>query len=229
MAWVRAARQIPGGGGGGDFALWGSSQGGHAALVAAGLARQYAPELKLKGVAAVAPPTDLVSLLRADIGSVSGRILTAFTLSSWSVKYGLPLAALLEGGASRLVAEVATSCVDDLGGRMDALASQKGLKQNFLRADPANVPPWGGLLMKNSLFALSGGVPALIVQGDVDDIVRPPVTTSFVRASCRAGAAVEYVVLKAKGHGGAIAEGSRLAPAWLAARLAGRPPRSTCR
>lgn len=52
---VRAARQIPGVGGGPDYALFGYSQGGHAALFASQLSARYAPELNLKGVAAVAP------------------------------------------------------------------------------------------------------------------------------------------------------------------------------
>jgi pimeloyl-ACP methyl ester carboxylesterase len=226
---VRAAKQIPGVGGGPDFALWGYSQGGHAALFAASLAQGYAPELSLKGVAAIAPPTDLGTLLRANLGSVSGRILASFTLSSWSVKYRAPLAPLVDTHAAELVQEVSRSCVDDLGGKLDALAAQKGLKQDFLREDPAEVAPWEGLMAQNSIFSLNAQVPALIIQGDADDIVRPQVTTQFVRASCRAGARVEYVVLAGKGHGGAMDAGYRRAAGWLAARLAGQPVRSNCR
>jgi pimeloyl-ACP methyl ester carboxylesterase len=226
---IRAAKQIPGVGGGPDFALWGYSQGGHAALFAASLARSYAPELSLKGVAAIAPPTDLGTLLRANLGSVPGRILASFTLSSWSVKYRAPLAPLVDNHAAELVQEVSRSCVDDLGGKLDALAAQKGLKQDFLREDPAEVQPWEGLMAQNSIFSLDARVPALIIQGDADDIVRPQVTTQFVRASCRAGAKVEYVVLTGKGHGGAMDAGYRRAVSWLAARLAGQPARSNCR
>jgi pimeloyl-ACP methyl ester carboxylesterase len=226
---VRAAKQIPGVGGGPDFALWGYSQGGHAALFAASLARSYAPELSLKGVAAIAPPTDLATLLRANMSSIAGRILASFTLSSWSVKYRAPLAPLVDNRAADLVQEVSRSCIDDLGGKLDALAAQKGLKQDFLRDDPAQVSPWEGLMAQNSIFNLDAGVPALIIQGDADDIVRPQVTTQFVRASCRAGAKVEYVVLTGKGHGGAMDAGYRRAVAWLAARFAGKPARSNCR
>jgi pimeloyl-ACP methyl ester carboxylesterase len=226
---VRAAKQIPGVGGGPDFALWGYSQGGHAALFAASLARSYAPELSLKGVAAIAPPTDLATLLRANMGSIAGRILASFTLSSWSVKYRAPLAPLVDDRAAELVQEVSRSCIDDLGGKLDALAAQKGLKQRFLKDDPGEVAPWEGLMAQNSIFNLDARVPALIIQGDADDIVRPQVTTQFVRASCRAGARVEYVVLSGKGHGGAMDAGYRRAAGWLAARLAGQPARSNCR
>jgi dipeptidyl aminopeptidase/acylaminoacyl peptidase len=71
--------------------------------------------------------------------------------------------------------------------------------------------------------------PALIIQGAADDIVRPQVTATFVRASCRAGASLEYVTLKGQGHGGAMHAGEKRAVNWLAARLAGQPAHSNCK
>ena len=58
---VRAARSIAGAASGTRFAVWGESQGGHAALWTGALARGYAPELTLVGTAAAAPPTDLIA------------------------------------------------------------------------------------------------------------------------------------------------------------------------
>lgn len=226
---VRAAKQIPGVGGGKEFGLWGYSQGGHAVLFAAQLAAQYAPELNLKGVAAIAPPTDLASLLRANLGSAAGRILAAFTLSSWHGKYGAPLAPLLNAAEAALIDEVSRNCVDDLGGKLDAMAAQKGMDRKFLKADPAQVVPWRDLMVQNSLFALNARVPALIIQGAADTIVRPDVTTQFVRSACRAGANIEYVTLKGKGHGGAMEAGRSRAVNWVAARLRGQPARGNCR
>ena len=226
---VRAARQIPAVGGGNDFGLWGYSQGGHAVLFAAQLAGEYAPELKLKGVAAIAPPTDLATLLMANLNSIAGRILASYTLNSWNVKYGAPLTSLLDSTSQNLIEEVAKNCVDDLGSKIDAAAAQKGLNRQFLRADPARVPPWRDLMVQNSLYALGSGAPALIIQGGADDIVRPAVTTRFVRRACEAGANVRYVTLKGKGHAGAMEAGHAQAVKWLAARLAGEPARGNCR
>ena len=226
---VRAAKQIPGVGGGRDFALWGYSQGGHAALFAATLAEGYAPELSLKGVAAIGPPTDLATLLRATMNSIPGRILTSFTLSSWSVKYRAPVAPLLDNRAAALVAEVSRSCIDDVGGKLDALAAQKGLKEDFLKEDPTDVRPWATLMANNSLYRLNAQVPALIIQGTADDIVKPNVTDQFVRSSCQLGARIEYVRLAGKGHGSSMEAGHKRATDWLAARLAGKPARNTCK
>ncbi|MCK1666415.1 lipase family protein, partial [Bradyrhizobium sp. 153] len=64
---VRAARSVTRAGDGKDFTVWGHSQGGQAALFAGMIANAYAPELKLLGVAAAAPATDLVKLMSDDI------------------------------------------------------------------------------------------------------------------------------------------------------------------
>jgi len=226
---VRAARQIPAVGGGSDFGLWGFSQGGHAVLFAAQLAGEYAPELKLKGVAAIAPPTDLATLLKANLNSIAGRILASYTLDSWHEKYGAPLNSLLDGASQNLIDQVSKNCVDDLGSQIDAAAAQKGLDKQFLRADPSRVPPWKDLMVQNSLYALGNRAPALIIQGGADDIVKPEVTTQFVRGACQAGASVQYVTLKGKGHSGAMDAGRAQAVNWLAQRLAGQPARSNCR
>ncbi len=226
---VRAARQIPAVGGSNEFGLWGYSQGGHAVLFAAQLAGEYAPELRLRGVAAIAPPTDLATLLKANLNSIAGRILASYTLDSWNEKYGAPLNALLDTTSQNLIDQVAKNCVDDLGGQIDAAAAQKGLDRQFLRADPARIAPWKDLMVQNSLYAMGNRAPALIIQGGADDIVKPEVTTQFVRGACRAGASVQYVTLPGKGHGGAMDAGHAQAVTWLAQRLAGQPARSNCR
>src|ERR1700754_3176238 len=65
---VRVASTMPGSGGGRRFTVWGHSQGGQAALFTGILAKTYAPELTLLGVAAAAPATDLVTLMNDDLG-----------------------------------------------------------------------------------------------------------------------------------------------------------------
>ena len=226
---VRAAKHIPAVGGGNDFGLWGYSQGGHAVLFAAQLAGAYAPELKLKGVAAIAPPTNLATLLKANLNTIAGRILASYTLDSWNLKYGAPLTSLLDSTSQSLIEQVAQNCVDDLGSKINAAAAQTGLDKQFLRAAPARVPPWNDLMVQNSLYAMGSGAPALIIQGGADDIVRPAVTTQFVRGACEAGANLRYVTLKGKGHAGAMEAGHAQAVKWLAARLGGEPPRGNCR
>jgi acetyl esterase/lipase len=80
---VRAAKKIPEAGAGDRFAVWGHSQGGQAALFTGLEAARYAPELKIVGVAAAAPATDLAALMSEDLGTGGGNNITAMTLWSW--------------------------------------------------------------------------------------------------------------------------------------------------
>lgn len=179
--------------------------------------------------AAIAPPTGLATLLKANLNSVAGRILAAFTINSWNWKYGAPLELLLDQPSRALIAEVAKNCVDDLGSKLDAVAARKGLEKRFLRADPAQVAPWKDLVVQNSLFGINARAPALIIQGGADGIVKPAVTTQLVRGACGNGANVRYVTLPGKGRSSAMEAGRAQALDWLAARLAGQPASGNCR
>ena len=80
---VPAARAIPEAAAGTRFSVWGHSQGGQAALFTDLEAARYAPELKLVGVAAAAPATDLGALMTDDEARRRNNI-TAMTLWSWA-------------------------------------------------------------------------------------------------------------------------------------------------
>ena len=58
---AKAARQLPGADADDQLAIWGHSQGGHAALWAAQLADTWAPELELVGTVAAGVPADLTA------------------------------------------------------------------------------------------------------------------------------------------------------------------------
>ncbi|MBB3287325.1 MULTISPECIES: lipase family protein [unclassified Rhizobium] len=58
---VRAAQGVPRVGAGSRFAVWGLSQGAHAALLTGQVAGRYAPDLQLAGVIAAAPSANQAS------------------------------------------------------------------------------------------------------------------------------------------------------------------------
>jgi pimeloyl-ACP methyl ester carboxylesterase len=226
---IRAAKQIPEVGGGNRVVLWGYSQGAHAALFASSLAARYAPEFSLLGVAAVAPPTNLGMLLIADINSLDGRVLTSFTLGSWSLKYGLPLSALASPGVIAAIGKVNRKCVTKVSDLLDILSAQRPLEERFLDRNPLQVPGWSDALASNTINGIGAGVPAIVLQGDADDIVRPQVSLGFVRTSCRNGARVKYVVLRNKGHGSSAKAAVPDSMNWINARFRGDPAPSSCR
>ena len=109
---VRAARQIPGADANAVFAVWGHSQGGHAALYAGLLAKQYAPELQLAGVAVAAPATDLATLMTDDLNTAGGNNITAMTLWSWSRVYNIPVSQVVNRSAATAIDRLANECIE---------------------------------------------------------------------------------------------------------------------
>ena len=120
---VRAARALPGAQASSRFAVWGHSQGGQAALYTGLLARGYAPDLQLVGVAAAAPATELSALMRDDLGTSGGNNLTAMTLWSWARVYGAPIDNVVEPAAMPAVNRLAGECIEfDFRSRSNGVA-----------------------------------------------------------------------------------------------------------
>lgn len=226
---VRAARQIVEVGGGNRFALWGYSQGGHAALSAENWAARYAPELTLVGAAAVAPPTDLKAIFASTMKTVAGRILTAMTLESWTMKYNITLDSAVLPAAISTVRAISNSCLDDLDGKLEALSSQKPLPDPFLKPDVLNRTPWDRIITENSLFGVSGKVPVFVAQGENDKIVPREITSRFIQSACRSKARVQYLVLPVKSHGSSSTAAINPSVSWIDDRFAGRPAPSNCK
>ncbi len=111
---VRAARALPRSGASDRFVLWGHSQGGHAVLYAGEMAKAYAPELKLFGVAAAAPATYLAELFDADKSSSAGKELTAMAIWSWSNLYNDPASSLVEPDAMGVYETMAHDCIESV-------------------------------------------------------------------------------------------------------------------
>ena len=84
---VRAARQLDEVSLADQTVVWGHSQGGHAALWTGIVAPAYAPDVPLAGVAALAPASDLVGLVRTLPDVTGGSIFATYALSAYSAAY----------------------------------------------------------------------------------------------------------------------------------------------
>ncbi|MGH2586366.1 MAG: lipase family protein [Dehalococcoidia bacterium] len=226
---VRAAAQLPEAGAGRTYALWGHSQGGHAVLFAGQLAASYAPELRLVGIAAAAPPTDLATLFALNVESIVGRLLAAFAFVSWSEVYpDADYRHLVHAEAVPLIEAIARTCVRTTPGLLAAVLPAWQLGPDFLRRQPQDVEPWRTLFAVNSPGAVPLGAPALIVQGTDDDIVWPWVTEAYVAARCRGGELVTLWLVPGLDHALAGQVSAPGVAAWLADRFAGLPVPDTC-
>ena len=227
---VRAARQVPGVGSGRRFAVWGHSQGGHAALFTGLLAESYAPDLELVGVAAAAPATELATLLKADIDTSGGRNLTAMTLWSWARIYNAPIDAVLDPSAIPIVDRLANQCLESIYDFVVRGRIEKPLAERFLRVHNfAEAQPWSSLLRENTPGPLPSRIPVFLAQGTNDKLVLPRVTEDYMRRLCRNGSAVAFDLVPGAGHGFLSFKTADAAVAWIAQRFAGQRAPSSCR
>jgi acetyl esterase/lipase len=225
---VRAARQLPDAAASDRFAVWGHSQGGHAALFTGEEAARYAPELKLVGIATAAPATYLAELFRADIGSLGGNSLTAMALLSWSKVYDIPLGGVLVPGAMRTFEAVARSCIERISELINLEQIAQPLQHEFLKIDPTTTQPWAGIMQTNSPGQKPAGAPVFIAQGTADELVRPKITLQFADRLCKAGTPVEMKMLEGVSHSFAGYDSADEAVAWMADRFRGHPAPNGC-
>jgi alpha-beta hydrolase superfamily lysophospholipase len=225
---VRAARQIPKIGASTHFAAWGHSQGGHAVLFAGELAKEYAPELDLLGVAAIAPATELAQLLRDDLDERAGKVIVSYCLWSWSRVYGAPLDRFVEPAVLRAMDGVAGDCVENQGEAYRVTFATLPIPSEYLAPAIFTNTTWSRLLEDNRPGRAPAGAPVYVAQGTDDPIVRPSVTADFVAGLCRAGAVVRYEPFPGVGHMRAGRTSATSAIKWMQGRFAGERAPNTC-
>ena len=227
---VRAARGIAGAAAGSSFAVWGESQGGHAALWTGQRARAYAPDLTLTGIAAAAPPTDLVENLSAGSDPSIRAFLTAFTAYSWSQHYGAPLSTLGKRSTQGVITRIAQNNCIVLGAKpkLGTMLGVLVLRRDLKNVDLGRIQPWARISRDNSPSARDPGVPMLIAQNPKDVIVGPAVTQTYVRKLCRNGARLRFISINGQGHETSAKDSAGVTLDWIDARFAGRPAPSDC-
>ncbi|RYD61781.1 MAG: alpha/beta fold hydrolase [Sphingomonadales bacterium] len=227
---VRAARAIPGAYAGTRVAIWGESQGGHAALWSAQQAARYARDLTIVGVAAAAPPTDLPANLRQGSNASVRAMMTAFAAHSWSRHYGVPLTTLGRKPIQDIITRLAqNNCVDLSGKPKLGTAIGVLLLQRQLRTvDMGATPPWSGFALRNSVRPANFPMPVLIAQSPADVLVAPAVTRNFARQPCRTPTRVRFVDIPGGKHENSAADSAMTTLAWIADRFAGLSAPSDC-
>jgi acetyl esterase/lipase len=224
---VRAARAVTGAPN--RFAVWGHSQGGQAALFTGLIAKSYAPDLDLIGVAAAAPATELATLLGEDINSSGGRNLTAMTLWSWSRLFGAPVDRVVDPAALPTVDRLAGECIESVYDLMLRRRTARPLEQKFLSVkDFYTIEPWRSLMAANTPGPLPPQIPLFLAQGGADELVRPRVTQDYMKRQCQAGGKVRMLVLPASNHGFIARDAAASAVQWMTDRFAGAPAPNDC-
>jgi pimeloyl-ACP methyl ester carboxylesterase len=226
---VRVAGSLPGAGGGKKFVVWGHSQGGHAALFTGLIAKTYAPELDLLGVAAAAPATDLATLMNDDIDSVGGKNITAMTLWSWQRVFHADMDKVVDPRAMPAIDRLAQECIEGPFDLRQRQLTEQPLQQYFLTTrHPSDVEPWHSLLAENSPGALPPEIPVFLAQGTDDVIIHPKVTEDYEARLCHSGSKVRMLLMPNIGHGRAAQASTQAVLAWTSERFAGKPAPDDC-
>lgn len=207
--------------------IWGQSQGGHSAAFAGQIAGRYAPELRVLGIVLGAPAAEL-GLLAGRIAMLTDRSpLTALFVTivrAWSGNLpGLDAATVLTSRGVKRMEVVDRACIADV-----LLAFSFRDAPAYIRAEGISTPEWQQQLSVNTAGGSRMVAPVRVFQGTSDQVIPPEFTDAFVERLCGLGGSVAYQSYPGLGHIDAILPSMPDTIAWMADRLAGRPPPTTC-
>ncbi|WP_211591439.1 lipase family protein [Microbispora sp. H10836] len=203
--------------------VMGYSQGGSSAAWAAQLQPSYAPELRLKGVAAGGVPADLRAVADHLDGTGDFGLAAAAGIGLDAAYPGLNLESYLTPEGAALFGDARDDCVSDLRARFDGRRLA-----DFTTADVMNLPDWRARLAENRLGASAPRVPLFLYHAKGDEIIPYEVGRTLRKEYCARGVNVLWTGLPAGSHVLGAVEGGPLAVAWLATRVAGLPAIPNC-
>ena len=227
---ARAAGHLPGVRTSPTVIVYGHSQGGHAALFAGELAPRYAPELRLAGVVAAAPATNLSTVMSVAGSPAAAPAMDLLMMGAyaWTSTYrDLPASDVFTPTGSTLAAElVPTLCGFPLHA---ALAARHATPQLLFRPDLAVIPAVSAHARLNDPGRVHTTAPLLVVQGTADLTVPNFLTDSYVvTMACPDSDTIDYLHYVGASHSGVLTAAAGDITAWIGDRLAGRPPPTTC-
>ena len=210
--------------------MGGYSQGGHAAFAAADVRPHYAPEIPLLGLIGYGATTDVEPLF------LEGPFYAPYVLASWSAIYGSAAVEAASVLAPRWLPSLTTDalqvCVDRAQQiypfDVDAMFTPAFASALRAGALTAEFPALAALFAENKTGLSGHGLPALVVQGGQDVIVRDPTQERFVRALCAQGSDVQYLNVVDARHRETRPAGFEAAVRWIFDRTAGLPAPSSC-
>ncbi|MDD7961221.1 alpha/beta fold hydrolase [Microbacterium thalli] len=228
---VRAARQLEEADLGARSVVWGHSQGGGAALWAGSLAREYAPDVWVQGVAALAPASDPAALVQGISSVTGGSIFASYAFASFSQIYPeIEYRDYVRPGAETALRQMSDRCLSDPTIVL-SVAAALGMSR-----DPAlfSRSPASGALgrhLRENTAPLHSTAPVLLAHGGADSVIPVAAQADFVDRMCAAGQDVDFRTYAGYEHAGVIERPSPLIDElfdWTRDRFAGVPVADGC-
>jgi pimeloyl-ACP methyl ester carboxylesterase len=225
---VRAARQMSELMLGKRLVVWGHSQGGHAALWTGIVGPRYAPDLEIRGVAAIAPAANIKNLLamNVEVDKWFGPYL-ALSYSRFYPDITFEQAVRPEAlDAARQIVNLCDFLPREDQERMAALAATF---EGPALAIGSNKTLQARLEQNTPESRIEASV--VIAQGLSDMVVPPSATGAYVEERCAAGQQLEYWTFAGRDHLTVIQPGTPLEEPlikWTMARFANEPQAPGC-
>lgn len=228
---IRAAQQLTDADLASETVVWGHSQGGHAALWTGQLAPDYAPDLDLLGIVAMAPAADVTALAQSLPTVSGGELFSSYVIAAYAAHYpGVTLEEQVIPPARTLVREMSGRCLAE----PSILASLVSVLSLARDQSVYAIPPTEGALGEALAENIPTGpfpVPLLIAQGEADTLIQPTDQQAYVDRLCAAGQSPEYRTYPGREHLSVVEPESALIDdllAWTTDRFEGAPAEAGC-
>lgn len=227
---ARAAERLPGTGLSSlnPVGLWGYSQGGTSVGWAAELASSYAPELKLKGVAAGGVPGDLAAVANFLDGSAFISLALMAALGYDTAYPELNLESYLNADGQALMAQADDMCLVSFDGISTVLGTAFHHISDYTTVNPLTSAAWQARLNENKLGGGRPSVPVFQTHALFDEMVAFDQAAKLRRSWCNRGANVTWKVYPIAEHVLGMVEGEQDSLNFLSARFAGWPTGGNC-
>jgi acetyl esterase/lipase len=208
----------------------GYSQGGHAALAAADVRDEYAPDVPLRGAIGFAATNDVATLMR------EAAYYSPYIIYAYRAMYGFdeidPAAYLQQQWVETLTADIATKCVKEMelyypfdGRELFRPAFYEALHGGTLAAE---FPDFHRRLEENVSGLDGHDTPVLMVQGGQDIIITTPALRRYISRLCETGVPVQFRLYEDARHRHTRPAGFTASVEWIRAIAAGEAPPNEC-
>jgi acetyl esterase/lipase len=222
---VLAAREIDGLNLSRRTAVWGHSQGGHAALWTSQIAGDYAPDIDVRGTGLLAPVAEPIALaeeLTSGEANVMLSILISWVLVPYADTYAdIDLTRYIAPGSEAIVREMTQRCPSEPG-VIVSVATALGVSEDRpLFVGDLTAGALGRRLADNTPTG-PWGQPMLIGWGDEDEVIPPHLQHEFVEQLCADANQVRFLEYRGYDHLGVLLPGSHFVPVlvdWTDARF----------
>jgi pimeloyl-ACP methyl ester carboxylesterase len=221
---VSAARQIPGESLSATTLIWGHSQGGHAALFGGQLAKSWSPDLRVVGVVAGAPPSQLNNVADSLTNSKYRGYLFMVTAGLQSATPSLNIDDVLTEKGKSLLPIVDTGCNNAVFSTFN-----RDPLDTLIKRESFKTGPWADALARNEPGTIRIDAPVLIVHGTADEQIPVATSAKLLSRMCANGTTVQRKTFKGQDHGGTALASIGDVVAFGIARLAGIPAPTSCR